>query len=747
MSELTKFEKIRQLPWQLAGNAFNVIFWVTAAAGSVFILFLNELGLDKAKIGILLSLLPFCGISAIFTAPYVARFGFKRVFLLFFGTRKFFAACLLLTPLVIRYFGAQGAFMWVCFAVFGFALCRAISETAIYPWSQEMIPDSIRGKFSAASNTLNQLLCIAAVAISGYVIGHYQGLGKFIWIIGAGIAFGLLGVWCFCHVPGGKPVKNAASNGSHFRGMFDSLRDVNFRHYMMGLSLVNIGSGAFIAFLPLYMKEQIGIAPEYVVWLDIGMYAGALLSSFLWGWASDRFGSKPVMLSGPYLMILVPVFCFFLPRDGTGVNLAMAIYVLLGIAITAWALGFARYLFINAVPPAQKTPYMAVFYAGAGITGGLAPIWAGQLLKQAASLNTAVWIFHLDAYTLLFACCIIILTASVMVLNTVRSDGALPMHKFVGIFLQGNPLLAVSTLLRYYRAPDEEARVSITEQLGYANNPMNNQELIEALSDPSFNVRYEAIIAIAHCRPDPELIDALILVLGGGEPDLSVNAAWALGRLGDKSAILPLREMLHSEHAMLRARSTRALATLGDADSIPVFIELFRAQTDSGLRIAYAQSLGKLQCGLIMEEMLVFLESLKEDMLRYEMALALARIIGRERYFITLWRQLKTDFATNTAMAIMELKKNYQAFFSRNVKANHIAEAASLAFAHEQVMEGSKLVALLLGSIPDTTSWPTLAAIMTECARQLEHSVSQRREYLLLALHAVEAAAYRSSNK
>jgi MFS family permease len=743
MSELTNFEKIRRLPWQIAGNAFNVVFWVTAAAGSVFILFLNEIGLDKARIGFLLSLLPFCGVTAIFTAPYVARFGLKRVFLLFFGARKIFAGTLLFTPLIVSHFGLRGAFIWVACAVLGFALCRAIAETAIYPWSQEMIPDSIRGKFNAFTNTISQILCIATVALSGYIIGQYQGLNKFIFIIAAGIVAGILSVWCFSFVPGGKPVSDIVSNGSHFRGMFNSLRDINFRRYMIGLSLVTIGAGSFTAFLPLFMKEQIGISPEYVVWLDIAMYAGALLSSFIWGWASDRFGSKPVMLSGPYLMLPLPLLCFILPRNsGASIQFAMVIYFLQGIGVTAWGLGLGRYLCVNAVPRAKKTPYMAVFYAGAGIMGGIAPILAGQLIKHTASINTTFMIFHIDSYSSMFAFSSVLLAASIMVLSLVRSDGALPMRRFVGIFLQGNPLLAVSTLLRYYRAPDEESRVSITEQLGYANNPMNNHELIEALNDPSFNVRYEAIIAIAHCRPDPELIDALMTVLGGSEPDLSVNVAWALGRLGDRSAIVPLREMLHSEHALLRARSARALATLGDTGSIPIFIDLFRAQADPGLRIAYAQSIGKMRCGQVVGEMLAFLKSLEDEMLRYEMTLALARILGDERRFITLWRQLKTDFATNTAIAILDVKNEWLAVFSNDSKTGHLVEAASSAFAQNEIAEGSKLVALFLRSISKKiTQQDVLVTVISECAQQLEDAGSQRKEYLLLALHAAEAAA------
>lgn len=738
MSELTNLEKIRRLPWQLAGNAFNVIFWFTAAAGSVFILFLNELGLDKARIGFVLSLIPFCGISAIFTAPYIARFGLKRIFLIFFGARKAFAAGLLFTPFVINRFGPEGAFLWVSCCIFGFALCRAISETAIIPWAKEIIPDNIRGKFSGINSIIVQLVSIATVAIAGVVIGHYEGLNKFIIIIAGGLLCGITGVWCYSFVPGGKPAPNTASTGRHFHDMFHSLVDKNFRHYMAGLSLVTLGIGSLIGFIPLYMKEQVGLPSELVVWLDIGTYSGALLSSFMWGWTADRFGSKPVMLSGTLLMLPLPFLCFIMPRhSGTSTQVAMIITFLLGIAATAWAIGLGRYLYVSAVPVAKKTAYMAVFYAGAGLMGGTAPLLAGYLLKVCATIDTKFMIFQIDAYTPLFVFSTVLLIAGSIVLGHVRSDGAMPIRRFVSIFLQGNPLMAISSLMRYYRVPDEESRVSITERLGTANNPISNYELIEALNDPSFNVRYEAIIAVAHSKPDPELVDALILVLAGNEPDLSVNAAWALGRMRDKSAILPLRETLHSEYSLLCARSARALATLGDTASIPFFLEFFRTEADPGLRIAYAQSLGKLRYTEAAGEMLTFLLSLDDPTLRSEMALALGRIIGDERQYITLWRQLKEDMDTGTAKAILGLKTNLSQFASDAKELKKKADCASTAFAHGDHKKEAALLAEFLQAILDRTSdEQTVALILAECIHQINELGTSRMEYILLALHA-----------
>jgi preprotein translocase subunit SecY len=100
---LTDVEKIRRLPWLLAADTLNTMFFSITLTGSVFLLFLDELGLNEGQIGFLLSLIPFCGIVALFVAPTVAHFGYKRVFVTFWGIRKFVISLLLLTPAFVAH--------------------------------------------------------------------------------------------------------------------------------------------------------------------------------------------------------------------------------------------------------------------------------------------------------------------------------------------------------------------------------------------------------------------------------------------------------------------------------------------------------------------------------------------------------------------------------------------------------------------------------------------------------------------
>jgi HEAT repeat protein len=739
MPELTNLEKIRRLPWQYGGNAANVIFWFTAAYGSVFTLFLNEVGFDKARIGFLISLLPFCGPLALVAAPFAQRFGFKRTFLTFYTLRKFCAALLLLTPLIMGYFGRDVTFLWVAAAVLAFAICRATAETALYPWSQEMIPDSFRGKFSAISNIISMFVSMLTIGIAGLAIRRWESLNTFVVLMSCGIVAGLISAWCFSFVPGGAPQQHRGSR-AHYRGMWLSLFDTNYRKFMIGLGMISFATTSLAAFAPLYFKEKIGLPAGMVVWMDIGNFTGSLISCYLWGWAADRYGSKPVMLLGGCLWSFFPILCFVMPR-GMPISpmFAAGAMFLLGVANLAWAIGLNRYLFVSAVPPDKKTQYLAVFYAGAGLANGLGPLICGFLLKQFDWISSKVFIFHIDSYTVLFFVSGGLIFAGALVLSYVRSDGAMPMKKFVSMFLQGNPLMAANSVWRYYRAANEESRVLLTERMGYSNNPLSTNELIEALHDPSFNVRYEAIIAIAHMRPSPELVDALLLVLGGNEPDLSSHAAWALGKLGDKSALIGLREMLNSDQPLLRARCARALATLGDNASIPEIISHFKRENNPGLKIAYAQALGKLRCDIAIQEMLEFFDSLEDEVLRSEMALALARIVGEESRYISLWRQLRSDFNTGSAQALLDLRKEMLLVPRLPAKLANIADNASSLLAGGDIDQAVAILHKLIAFMPPDKASSAQRTILSFCDSGLGRQLVQK-QLILLTLHTLDAA-------
>lgn len=739
-AEPTNAEKISKLSWSIAGNAANTVYLQFTFFGSVFVLFLNALNLDKTQIGFILSMLPFSGIIALFITPLVTRVGYKRIFLIFFGTRNFFTALLLFTPWVVSNFGPQATLTYLGWVVGIFSVCRAIGVTASFPWTQEYVPNSVRGKYTAVNNIFATLTGFISITVAGIAIDRATGLNGYMLLIGLGVIFGLVSVWLFSRVPGGAARPDSQTRGSAYQDLIGSVRDKDFMFYLMGVGLVLLAVTPLSSFLPLFMEEQVGLSSGNVVLLQNGILLGGLVSTYLWGWASDRYGSRPVMLTGLLLRLLLPIFFMLMPRKSElSLYIALAIVLLQGIADMGWNVGSSRILYVSIVPNAKRTEYMAVYYAWIGVVGGLSQLLGGQIVELSGGLSGRFLIFTFDPYTGLFVLGFVLPLLSLFLLRVIRSDTRVTVEQFAGMFLRGNPFQAMSSLVWYHFAREERAVVEMTERLGETRSPLTVEELLEVLEDPRFNVRYEAIISIARTRPDPRLTEALIYILNGTELALSTVAAWALGRIGDATAIPALRQGLNSPYHSIQAHSARALGALGDREIIPVLVERLATETDKGLQMAYASALGKLQAREAARPLLDLLKSFENEGARLELALSLARLAGHEGHFIQLLRQTRQEIGTATAQAVSALKKKASKTLSDHHELLDKLDACADALARDELEQGAILMSQFIGQLPMDRLDEGLSVILQDCAHNLTEYKAARLEYILLALHTLEA--------
>lgn len=734
----TTVEKLRGLPWSIAANVANTIFVQFTFFGSVFPLFLSELGLSKSQMGFLFSLMPFCGLISPLIAPATERFGYKNTYMVFWGIRKIFTAFLLLTPWVLSAFGLSTALLFISAITAIFAFCRAVAETARVPWVQEYVPSAMQGKYTATNNIFTSLAGFVAVAVGGYVLGRGQGLTSFMLLIGVGVFFGFISIWLTSFVPGGAPVPQRA-NSRPQRNLRAALQDHDFVLYLVGVSVIVLATTPVGSFLPLFMQEEIGLNSGHVVLLQMGSLLGGLVTSYLWGWAADRYGSKPVMLSGINLRLLVPLALLFMPAHSVwSLPVALALNFLQGAADMGWGVGSTRLLYVSLVPPEKKGDYLAVYSAWLGIVGGLSQLLGGWVLDAARGISGQWGGISVDAYTPLFVAGFVLMLLCNWIFRPLRGDNQVGMRQFTGIFLRGNPFLAMGSLIRYQFAHEEEAMVKATARLGQAQSPLTVDELLEALTDPRFNVRFEAIVTIARMPADPRLINALVEILNGTELALEGVAAWALGRMGHGHAVPVLREKLDSPYQSIRAHSARALGKLKDTDSIPLLLQRLEHENDKGLQMAYASALGNLSATAAVDRLLVILYEMSNPGARLELTLALARLVGDEAHFIHLVRAARQDLGTAAAQVIAAFRKKAQktSIFAPEAEARWRESAE--AFAHTELDQGIRILVGLLRDLPAAPYPPPSSKILQEMATRLDEFGITRSEYLVLALHTLE---------
>ncbi|MCB0114545.1 MAG: MFS transporter [Caldilineaceae bacterium] len=733
-TEPTTIDKLRGLRWSYLTNAANTVFVQFVYFGSVFVLFLNELALTKTQIGFVLALIPFAACLAPFIAPWTARVGYKRIFVLFFGARKATTLLLLLTPWVLGVSTAQGVFWFVTAVVALFAVTRAIEETAYFPWVQEFVPNAVRGKYAATSNILSGVAGFAAVGVAGLVLDQIIGLNGFMLLFGVSIVFGVVSVWASAFIPGGAPNPTAARGQRDLRA---ALADTDFRRYLLGLALITLGTVPLASFLPLFMQEEVGLSAGNVVLLQMGTLLGTLTTSYLWGWAADRYGSKPIMLSGLTALVLLPMLWWLLPK-GSPISLpvALAIAFVQGSANLGWGIGAGRLLFVSIVPADKKSDYMALYFAWTGIVTGVSQFVGGRALDFSQGISGQFLFLRLDAYTPLFLAAVMLPLLSISLLHAIRGDSPFSTTQFAGFFLRGNPVLALNSLVRFYRARDEHSAVLVTERMGEIRSPLAVDELLDALIDPRFNVRFEAILAVARMPADPRLTDALIAVLEDDSPALSVVAAWALGKIGGSqpTAHDALRAALQSQYRSVQAHAVRALGSLADTTVADALLQQLEHETDDGLRMACASTLGKLGVSEAIGPLLQLLDTSPDETMRAECALALARIAGNETDFIRLFRQMKMAAAVTSTQVLTQIERRFAGTPTWPGLRDAIRKCAELC-AQDQIKEAAMLLGEALQPLPAGVFDAERSLILASCAHEFVHSGVSRREYWLLALH------------
>ena len=414
-SQLSRSEKkkISRLPWVAFSGGLSSIY-ATFVLGAVSTLFYDAMGLSKSHIGLLNALIFLPGPLAIFIAPLAAQWGFKRTFMIFYGCRKILIALLAGSPWILERYGLSGVAIYTTSLMSFYGILRVIAETAVYPWQHEYVPPRVRGKFTAIMNMMSTLVGIGAVSFASHFLERQlNGLASYQFLFIVGSIFGLLSVLAKWPVPGGLPDSRSNSYTDYFKELRRPLKDGPFCKFLLGLSLVSIATHSWGTFIPLYMKEEVGLQADQIVHLQTWNMVGTLISSYFWGYFTDKIGSRKVLFLGLLGMAVLPLFWFVLP------NLPWSTTIVAGVSCAAWgmttigfSIGQERRLNVELVTPEYKTEYMTVFYTISQVSAVISPLLAGWGLEWCQETDNDFELISWGSYTPFFlvSCSILLIS-------------------------------------------------------------------------------------------------------------------------------------------------------------------------------------------------------------------------------------------------------------------------------------------------------------------------------------------------
>lgn len=641
--EQSDFDKIRRIPYLYA---FNII---TAAAllctvTSPLALFAAELGVPKDRIGLIGGIMPFVQVIAVVFLPIVMAFGHRRVAGYASLTRYLCLSLILVAPM---FQGNPDMVFWVLFAaMLGFSIFRTLAETAIWPWSQEYMPSFIRGRLTGGiAVAYLPVALVGSVLVQLWLDGQH-GIERFFPVFAIGLLLGVIAASTLFGLGGGKPRPGSARGFDSIRAMGVPLRDGNFLLYLVSSGTQFLVYTVINLFILLFFRERLGISSGQIVLMAAFIPVGAAVGSVASGWFVDRYGTRAIRITLQGLQVATLIALMFVTRDTPGtIFIVGLIFFVFGMLFQS-AISVGGIYMLNYVPPAKKESYMTLAYMTDGLIGGGAAFLAGWLLELLASNTIVISGVTLGNFETLFALSAAMVVVSAITFAMLKEEGATGVRDFLGQFGRGRPLSALWGIHRYGALTSEERRRDLAYGFGKTRSALVKEELIAALSDPSFDVRHEAIQSLGHLPPSPAVVRALESMLAyDGLVELQYAALNSLGRIKATQSGEAIARFLDSPNPLLRARAARTLGDIRDVKQLPRIRKMLAEDPEIDARLAAVSALGKFRDSQSVDGLLQVYRELAGDAVSMAgeprskvVLLALAKILDWEESFSREWR-------------------------------------------------------------------------------------------------------------
>ncbi|EAR52716.1 phycocyanin alpha phycocyanobilin lyase [Oceanicola granulosus HTCC2516] len=588
------YDKLRRLPFfylstLLTGTA------VICTIGAPMAMFAAELGLAEDRIGLLAGMMPAFQALGVLTLPMITRFGSRRMAGTALAARYLFLTLFFAAPL----FAARPdtAFAILAVAMLGFAICRSLAEAALVPWSQEFMPRAVRGRIAGRMALVYLPVALIVSWATRMWLDASEGLTRFYPIFGVGIAVGIAGALMLFGLRGGAPAPVAARTRG-YRDFGEPLRDRNYVVFLVASALQNLVMTAIALFLLLYFRQRVGLSSGTLVFMAAFIPVGAAAGTLAAGWFVDRYGTRAirVALQAGQVALLVAL-ALAGGRFGPMVPLVAAVFFAVGFLFQS-SIAVANVYMLNVVPPSSKESYTVLHYAVDGVVAGVVTFAAGFLLTWIGPRRIEALGLTFGNFEALFLLAALVTLVSAWCFATLREDGATTVRDFVGHFATGSPLRALWGINRYERRTSEQRRRELAFGFGFSGSLLAKEELIEAVRDPSFDVRHEAVRALGRLGAHPDVVRALRGLLEGDSPaELRYAAIEALGRLPAPDCAPLIAAALEDASPLMRARALRSLGDLRHVESLPRMRAMLASDPAPDCRLAAASALGKLGDG------------------------------------------------------------------------------------------------------------------------------------------------------
>ncbi len=565
--------------------------------GALYTGMLLSLGMSQEQIGWVMSIpmftLPVQIVGAVLQQRFFNRKRFWVISLSFY--LLMFAAMALLVAVwpILPVAAAVPLFILVLIlANIGFQLHRPVQLA----WQTDIVPDR---EVSVFWNRLTAQGMVASVA-AGFVMGWVADkLGRdnrmtFVFILVFSLIFAAMSLRINSRIP--DPDPDPRAEGGILKNILQVLNNSNFRRLSAVFSIQSVSAWLCVAFIFVHLQRTMGFTM-----VEMQILAGisctvSFAAGRLFEIVGKHYGRKPVLL----ICTLVKSVEFLLwgtmrPGDHgldlivrqvttsvlgdwaampAGFVSAIPVFILGGfvnVGIASMQLAFMR----NIGTRHNQTLAISLFLSLSGVIGGVVAGMSGWLFNLLATpgfgpdgLRRIAGDFGLTPFNILAIVGAMGYLICVFFIRFLREEGAVPTLHVVRMLFANNPVRGVYHAQSLANSLTEATRMDI---LSHARGGLVEGELVRDLYSCSSQVRDGAMRNLSGTGPEMDAVVAeeLVKLLDMPELGLQIEAAKALGRSRYRPALPHLIALFDNEDANLAAASIYAVGLIGDKSALP----------------------------------------------------------------------------------------------------------------------------------------------------------------------------------
>jgi predicted MFS family arabinose efflux permease len=356
---------------------FGIVFFDRNALSFLMPFVQPDLGINNTQVGMLAGALSLTWALAAFGIGKLSDTIGNRKLLLVISTLCF-SVCSVLS-------GVAGSFA----LLLGARLLMGAAEGGVMPISHAMVASEVsperRGLAQGIAQNFGSNLLgsfVAPVLLVGFATAIVLRHAFFLAAV-PGLISAIL-IWFLLSEPAAPPKPSGAEKMS----IGDALRERNILIcVVLGVLLVSY-LVVCLAFMPLFLTQVRGYAPDRMGWLMGTLGISATIGSVVVSGLSDRIGRRPVMVAMPLIGVLLPLGAMYF--DG-------GIWGMAAIFFIGWGLIGVFPLFMATVPSESVDPRFAATVLGlcmgtGEVLGGVfAPFVAGFIADR-TSLAAPLWL-------------------------------------------------------------------------------------------------------------------------------------------------------------------------------------------------------------------------------------------------------------------------------------------------------------------------------------------------------------------